>query len=160
MVYDNLSREELIQVLKELTKDYEALKEFYKKDTFLIKEVEERISRSEELFRKLFQTNPDSVSVNRLSDGLFVLINEGFTRITGYTEEEVIGKSTLQLYIWHEPERRNELVRELKEKRKVENFEALFRKKDGSLVYGLMSATIIEIEGEPYILNYQGYNKY
>jgi len=153
MVYDNLSREELIQVLKELTKDYEALKEFYKKDTFLIKEVEERISRSEELFRKLFQTNPDSVSVNRLSDGLFVLINEGFTRITGYTEEEVIGKSTLQLYIWHEPERRNELVRELKEKRKVENFEALFRKKDGSLVYGLMSATIIEIEGEPYILN-------
>ena len=153
MDYNNLSREELIQVLEELTKAYEALKEHYTKDTLLIKEAEERIYRSEEMFRKLFQTSPDSVSLSRLSDGLFVLINDGFTRITGYTREEVLGKSSLELDVWHNPLRRNDLLNELREKGKVENFEALFRKKDGGLVYGLTSATTIEIGGEPHILN-------
>jgi len=153
MDYDNLSKEELIQVLNEVTKAYEALKELYEKDTLLFKEVEERISRSEEIFKKSFQTSPDSICINRLSDGLYILINESFTKITGYTEKEVLGKSSLELNIWHDPERRNDLIKELGESGKVENFEAIFRKKDGSLIHGLMSATIIELGGEPHMLN-------
>ena len=153
MKYEELSREELIQVLNELSKAYEALKEHYEKDSSLLREAEMKIYRSEEKFRKAFFTSPDSVNINRMSDGLYVSINEGFTRITGYTEDEVIGKTSIELNIWADPEKRKELVKLLQEKGKVENFEALFRKKDGTLVWGLMSASILDIEGEPHILN-------
>ena len=50
--------------------------------------------QSEELFRKAFVTSPDSININRLSDGLYVSINNGFTKITGYSEDETIGKTS------------------------------------------------------------------
>jgi len=153
MEKENLSREELIKKLEEITKAYEALREHYEKDNLLLREVETRIPRSEELFRNAFMTSPDSVNINRLSDGMYVIINEGFTKTTGFTPEDVKGKTSLEINIWADPERRKELVTELQEKGKVEDFEAQFRKKDGSIITGLMSASILEINGEAHIMN-------
>ncbi len=117
------------------------------------RKVEEALRMSEEKFRLAFKTSPDSININRLEDGAYVDINEGFTKITGYTEEDVIGVSSLDINIWTDVKGRERLVAGLKKEGKYENLEALFRKKDGSTVYGLMSAVIIEINGEPHILN-------
>ena len=108
---------------------------------------------NEEIFRKVFVMSPDAVNVNRLSDGLYVLVNEGFTTITGFTEEEVIGKSSLELNLWAVTEERVRLYSELKNMSKVDNFEAEFRKKDGSIINGVISATIFESDGILYILS-------
>ena len=59
---------------------------------------------NDEIFRKVFVMSPDAVNVNRLSDGLYILVNDGFTNITGFTEEEVIGKTSLELNLWADPE--------------------------------------------------------
>jgi len=150
---ENLSQKEPEQRLEEILKAYEALKEHYEQDTRLLREAESMIKKSEELFRKAFITSPDSVNINRLSDGLYVMVNEGFTKITGYTAEDVRGRTSLELDIWVDPGRRKELVTELQEKGKVEDFEAQFRKKDGSIITGLMSASILEINGEAHIMN-------
>jgi len=104
-------------------------------------------------FRKVLSTSPDSVNINRLSDGMYISINPGFTKMLGYTEEEVIGKTSLELNIWADPENRKNLVKELKEKQNVENFEAIFKSKNGSLGYGLMSASLIDLNGVPHIIN-------
>jgi PAS domain S-box-containing protein len=153
MDYDKMSKEEIIGEFCELNKAYEALKEYYERDIILLNDAEKQIVKSEEKFRKAFLTSPDSVNINRLSDGLYVSINEGFTKILGYTEEEIIGKSSLEMNIWADPEERKEMVTGLKEKGRIENFEAAFRHKNGSVVYGLMSASLMEIEGIPHILN-------
>lgn len=150
---ENLSQKEPEQRLEEILKAYEALKEHYERDTRLLREAESMIKKSEELFRKAFITSPDSVNINRLSDGLYVMVNEGFTKKTGYTAEDVRGRTSLELDIWVDPVRRKELVTELQEKGKVEDFEAQFRKKDGSIITGLMSASILEINGEAHIMN-------
>ncbi|NMC40191.1 MAG: PAS domain S-box protein [Bacteroidales bacterium] len=150
---ENLSKEELLQKLEEISRAYEALKEHYEKDTELLRKIEDGKQKSEELFRKAFLTIPDSVNINRLSDGLFVMVNEGFTKITGFTPDDVLGKTSQEINIWAEPARRKDLVKELNEKGKVEDFEALFRKKDGTIITGLMSATILEINGETHIMN-------
>jgi len=111
------------------------------------------VKQSEELFRKAFMTSPDAININRLSDGMYVSINRGFTRILGFTEEEVIGKTALELNIWVDHEDRKNLTKELSDKGSIENFEAIFRKKDGNIVNGLMSASIIELDGIPHILS-------
>ena len=45
------------------------------------KQAERKLFESEERFRVAFETCPDSVNINRLSDGMYVSINQGFTNI-------------------------------------------------------------------------------
>ena len=117
------------------------------------KKAEEALRASDERFRLSFQTSPDSININRLEDGLYIDVNEGFTAITGYQREEVIGKTSLEINIWENPEERAKLVDELKENGHVNNLEAKFRMKDGRTVTGLMSARIIILEGVPHIIS-------
>ena len=113
----------------------------------------ESLRVSEEKFSKAFVTSPDSININRLSDGMYIDINEGFTKITGYTREDVIGKTSVELDIWANPAQREVLVKGLRETGVVNNLEAQFRFKDGSITTGLMSARIIEVNHEKCILS-------
>jgi PAS domain S-box-containing protein len=113
----------------------------------------EALNISEEKFSKAFLTSPDSININRLSDGMYIDINQGFTNLTGYTREDAIGHTSLELNIWQDPEDRARLVRGLREHGFVENLEAKFRFKDGGVRIGLMSARILEINGEQCILS-------
>ncbi len=109
--------------------------------------------KSEEKFRKAFYTSPDSVNINRLDDGMYVSINPGFTRITGYTEEDIIGKTSIECNVWENVEDRQRLVAGLKKDGEVVNLEATFRVKGGDVRYGLMSASIIDLDGVPHVLS-------
>ena len=62
--------------------------------------AEEALRQSEDRFAKAFRTSPDSININRLEDGVYLEINEGFAALTGYTTEEVIGRSSLEIGIW------------------------------------------------------------
>ena len=75
------------------------------------KEVESNLQASEDKFRKAFITSPDSININRLNDGMYVSINNGFTKITGYTEEEIIGKTSVELNIWADNSERDKLIK-------------------------------------------------
>jgi two-component system sensor histidine kinase/response regulator len=107
---------------------------------------------SEEKFRLAFDTSPDSVAITRLSDGMFVSVNKGFEQITGYPREQVIGKSSLEINIWKDPQDRRNVVEGLRSTGEIRNYEASFLTRSGE-IYGLMSAAIIELNGEPHILN-------
>lgn len=111
------------------------------------------LKESEERFRLAFHTSPDSINLNRASDGMYIDINEGFTDIMGYTREDVIGKTSLSLNIWKNPEDRERLVDGLTKTGYVDNLEAQFIGKDGKIRVGLMSARILRINGENVILS-------
>lgn len=117
------------------------------------KNAEAKLAESEERFRNAFLTSPDSININRLEDGLYIDINNGFTAIMGYTREDVIGKTSAEINIWVKPEDREHLVMGLKKHGYVNNLETQFRKKDGSLVTGLMSASVLNLSGERHIIS-------
>ena len=117
------------------------------------KEAEEAMRASEERFRTAFRISPDSITINRLVDGEYIEINEGFTNLSGYTYEDVIGKSSLEINFWYNQNDRKKLVRGLKKNGRVDNLEAQFLNKDGTSLTGLMSATILNIKGIPHILS-------
>jgi PAS domain S-box-containing protein len=117
------------------------------------KRTENALKSSEDKFRRAFYVNPDSININRLEDGLYVSINRGFTKIMGYTEDEIIGHTSAEFNIWVNPEDRARLVQGLRKDGVVTNLEALFRAKDGSICYGLMSAAVIVIENVPHIIS-------
>ncbi len=117
------------------------------------RQAEEALKETEERFRLAFSTSPDSININRLEDGLYVDINEGFTTLTGYTREDVIGKTSVDIDIWLNTEDRQQLVQGLRAKGSYENLEAQFRRKDGSIVTALMSARIIKLKGVSHIIS-------
>jgi len=117
------------------------------------KKIETALRETSERFRLAFQTSPDAINISRLKDGMYVDVNQGFTEITGYSRDEVIGKTSLEINLWTNPSDRRRLVKGLKEYGRVNNMEVQFRMKDGTFVTGLMSASIIMLKGRPHILS-------
>jgi PAS domain S-box-containing protein len=117
------------------------------------KQAQKTLQESEEKFRLTFHTSPDSINLNRLEDGVYIDINDGFTKLMGYTRQDVVGKSSLALNIWANPEDRQLLVAGLKEHGIVENLEAEFTDKNGQKKTALMSARILRINDEDLILS-------
>jgi len=115
--------------------------------------AEKALRESEEKFALAFAASPDSVNINRLEDGLYVEINKGFTDLTGYTREDVIGRTSLEIDIWQDPADRQRMIDLLKQQGFCENFEARFRRKDGSLASALMSARTISLHNVPHLIS-------
>ena len=117
------------------------------------KQAVNALRASEEKFRKVFMTSPDAVNINRVEDGLYVSINRGFTEIMGYSEADVIGKTSQEINLWKNPEDRKNIYNGLREHGEIQNFGATFRKKNGESVYGLISANIIDLDGATHIIS-------
>ena len=115
--------------------------------------MEAKLRKSEEIFQQTFRISPDPINLTRFTDGKYIDINEKFTQIMGYSREETIGKSSLELNIWNNPDDREHLVEKLRKYGAVENMEAEFKSRDGQIIAGLMSARILTIENESIILS-------
>jgi PAS domain S-box-containing protein len=111
------------------------------------------ISEAKAHFELIFNTSPDAAVISRLSDGLFVDCNEGFTKITGFSKKDVASNSSLEINLWKNPSDRLELVRQIKENGFCENFESYFQGKNGNVFIGLMSAKTLMINNEPHIIS-------
>jgi PAS domain S-box-containing protein len=79
--------------------------------------------------------------------------NEGFTRLTGHTAQDVAGRTSHDISIWDDATDRDRLVAGLLADGYIDDLEARFRRKDGTVTCALMSARLIDIEGERCILS-------
>lgn len=97
-----------------------------------------------------FQASPCMMSIYSLKERRYVEINDEFSRITGYTRDEIgAGKG---IGIIYEPEDRLRLREGLRKTGIVRDLEAAIRTKSGELRYALVSAEVIHVDGEPYVL--------
>jgi PAS domain S-box-containing protein len=116
------------------------------------KKTRQALLESEERLRIVFETFPDPVTIIEADDGRCIDVNSAFTRVTGWTYDEVVGKTTADLDIWNDPQEREKLTAAITEHGKVENLEAQFRLKDGRLITALISAILIILRNKPHIL--------
>ena len=107
------------------------------------------LRRSEHIFASAFRWSPDSFSINVFPNGPYLDVNEGFTRLTGYSREETLGKTPSQMNLWTDPCERTQLLAQLKEKDELRGQEFRFRTKSGDIRTGQMSAVVTELDGRP-----------
>lgn len=111
------------------------------------------MTEAKEDLQLIFNTSPDAAVITRLDDGEIVDVNDGYTAITGYSREEMAGKSTPAINIWKNIANRKQVIDLLREKGHCENYEAVFVRKDGAELTGLLSAKIINIQDVPHIIS-------
>jgi PAS domain S-box-containing protein len=109
---------------------------------------EDALRQSEEKFSKAFSTIPDGITITTLKEGRLIEANAAASRLTGYTREEMIGKTTRELNIWAKPEDREKIIQILDNKGRIINDEFLLRTKTGELRNTLVSAELIDVLSE------------
>jgi PAS domain S-box-containing protein len=114
--------------------------------------VELELRRTHERCEKAFQNSPDSITISYLDTGEFVEANDGFERITGYSRDEVVGRTSLELGIWKDAQRRRELAEALTREGRVRDFPMDVVIKDGSARSCMVSAELIELDGRRCLL--------
>ena len=108
--------------------------------------AEAAIKASEEKFAKAFHSSPDAITITVRASGLYLEVNDGFCRLTGYSIDEVIGRTVHELGIWADDTQRATLLSEIKLRGRVHHREMLGRNKRGELL-------TVEVSVEPITLN-------
>jgi PAS domain S-box-containing protein len=111
--------------------------------------VEAALKKSEERFARIFHATPEAIGVTRAADGTLLEVNPAFEKAFGWSRDEAVGKTTLDLGMWHDATRRDAIVAALRETGRVDSIETPVRRKDGTLIEGLISLSVVELEGEP-----------
>jgi PAS domain S-box-containing protein len=112
----------------------------------------EDLTRSQKHFQSLFHWIPSAVGISTMADGRFIDVNEGFSRLTGYTREEVIGRTTLELGMWADPSQRAIVLQELQKQGSLHNREGLLRTKSGEIRSLMVSLHPIQLGPTPCLI--------
>ncbi|MCP4576551.1 MAG: PAS domain S-box protein, partial [Deltaproteobacteria bacterium] len=112
------------------------------------KQADEALRESEAKYRMTFKGSPDAITITRRSDGRFVEVNDGFTKMSGYTRDEVIGKAPLELDLIVSLDDRLAFERKLKQDGEVDGFEMQYRTKSGVIRDTLLAARSLKYENE------------
>ncbi|BDX39498.1 hypothetical protein CYCD_28530 [Tenuifilaceae bacterium CYCD] len=96
---------------------------------------------NEILFSNIFSLSPQMIAITNQKDGTVIMANPVFSEVLGFSEEEYINKSTIELKIWQNPEERSRIISEISTKGIVRNKEVTFRTKYGKILTCHFSAT-------------------
>ena len=108
---------------------------------------------AESKFRIAFHANPEGISLSALEDGKYLEVNNAFVAIMGYERSELIGRSSLDLGLWLNPQDRARMVEKLRRGERVIGWEVKSRTKSGRERELLLSADPVQVQGRPCILS-------
>jgi len=124
----------------------------YFRDITSRKQALDQLRQSEEQFGKAFRANPQPMSITTVAGGRYIDVNDSFVNMSGYTRDEVLGRTSLELKIWETPQARVDFVSAIRTNGHLRNLETRFRTKEGPIRVLLSSAEQLEIAGEQCLL--------
>ena len=114
--------------------------------------AEAALRESERRFMLLFHANPLPMTITGLADGRHLEVNEAALRQTGFTREEMLGRTKLELGYWVAPEQREEIMRRLRADGYVRDVEITCRTRAGQQRQLLVNSQVITFAGIPAVL--------
>ncbi len=114
---------------------------------------EEVLRRSEDQFQKVFRSSPAAIVITALEDGRIIDANESYLRLFGYTREELIGKTGIQMSLFDDPEIRQSMIKRLDNSESVRDYEMTLYTKTGEPRQVLLSLDKSEFDVEPCLIS-------
>ena len=114
--------------------------------------VEKALRLSEEKFSKAFRCSPTILWISTLQEGRVLEVNEAFERHSGYTRDEIVGHTKLELGLWFDLRERETLTDIVRRQGNARDQEVRFRTKSGQVVVILLSVESVELHGQQCLL--------
>jgi PAS domain S-box-containing protein len=118
------------------------------------KRAEHALRRSQALFESIFRSSQAATILSVFEDGRCVDANDAYARMTGYARDELVGRSILDLDIWHDPEERKRIMADLSQHRRQSGVDILIRTKSGKIIHTIASGEILRIDGRDHVLSF------
>lgn len=119
-----------------------------------LRDAANAVSRSENLLAVLFGGSPMPIALSRRSDGRIVDVNDEWSRLTGYSREQAVGRTAVELGLWSDAQSRERALRDLQVSGRVRNHEVAFVTQAGGSRVLLLDLSQIEIGDETFLVIY------
>jgi PAS domain S-box-containing protein len=116
------------------------------------KRAQAALEESEARFSSAFEASPLIITITRLSDARFVLVNDAFVKWSGYSREEILGRDGVELRMWVQPQDRQDFWNDLLTTGSVRERECFLRDRSGKRFTMLASSELIHLNHEPHML--------
>ncbi|WP_448269177.1 PAS domain S-box protein [Nostoc sp. DSM 114159] len=107
---------------------------------------------SEEKLASAFRSSPDPIALITVQGKRYIEVNDSFCRFFGYSRSQAIDRTDEELHIWVNPEEYNFLIHILQQAKAIRNYEIDVCTSTGEIKTTLLSAEMIEIDGQWYVL--------
>lgn len=115
------------------------------------KEAEQRQEFSEAISSGVFELSPDLITLSKLETGEFIRVNDSFLKTFGYTEAEIIGRSSADIKLWYDFEQRDQILHQVAESGFVSGFEIRCHVKSGAIIDISLSAMVLDVSSEKFL---------
>jgi PAS domain S-box-containing protein len=132
-----------------ITRDITERKQAERVRERLVAELAESRSRFEMFFRE----TPSAIAITTVNEGRFLDVNKQAEVLTGYSREELLGRTTVEMNLYVEPADRPQLMTKLKETGVLANLERQIRTKSGEIRTAIFSLVPILMGAEPCLLS-------
>lgn len=106
---------------------------------------------SEEKFSKAFEFSSSLMAISSAEDGRFIDVNQSFLKTLGFSREEVVGRTSVELELFSRKQH-EKIVADVKAFGEMSNQEITVSAKNGDCHTGLFSAKYIRIQSNTYLL--------
>ena len=114
--------------------------------------AEEALLKSEERFSKAFRNNPLAITISTEAEGRYLDVNDAFLGLLGFRRQDVIGHTVAELHFWSEPLDRIEMLRQLRDDKRVAKHQTRYRTSKGESREAEVWAESIELDGQACVL--------
>ncbi|RHX78128.1 PAS domain-containing sensor histidine kinase [Leptospira yasudae] len=115
--------------------------------------AEEALRPTQEIYSKVFTLSPIATSISTADEGKYLEVNDSFLKLFGYTREEVIGKTSLELKVWPDPNERRKYLEKMIRQGIVVDEEVILQGKNGKVVHSECYSAFAEINGKLCAIN-------
>lgn len=106
------------------------------------------LETSEAKFTTIFRNSPDPMAIATLAEGRILEANESQLKFFGYSRDEMIGRTALELNLWDNLEEREQLRSLLQREGRVQNLEVQLRTRTGEVKTVLLSAELQTLDDQ------------
>lgn len=107
---------------------------------------------SEEKLAHVFHDSPDAMMITEINTGLVSEINRSFTNLFGYSKEDIVGRTTVDIGLWLDDDSRKETISIVKLNGFVRDYQVKHRTKDGRILALLVFTTKLYFGGSNFLV--------
>ncbi len=116
------------------------------------RQAERALAASEKHLMAVFEMAPVAMAVTHDDDHRLARVNAAFRRMTGYNEDEAIGRTADELALWADTAERQAIEADLGESGSLRDRDARLLTRTGVPVETIVSAEAVAVDGAPCVL--------